>query len=310
MPCRHEERDRDNKGDDRLSQVFDASGPHDPRYTHPPIIVEAATFPPSEPYRPTPLSWTPVLLFAATCYTTTSVGGWAYSVPLLATLLCHEFGHFFQARRWRVTASWPYFIPIPAGPLGTMGAVIRMRGNMGNRQALFDIGISGPLAGLVPALAFSIIGLSWSRIAPMTAIEGARSLGTPLLFQWLCDLILGPAPPGQDVFLHPMAYAGWVGIFITALNLIPIGQLDGGHVLYALLRRKAHIVAQLLLVGALVAMMVTNNWEWSLMLLLLFFIGPNHPPTADDSMPLGRGRTILGWLTLGFIFIGFTPHPF
>jgi membrane-associated protease RseP (regulator of RpoE activity) len=297
-----------------LSNAFDEFVPHDPRYTHPPIIVEAATAPPlPEPYRPTRLTWKPVLLFAATCYTTTSVGnlvfpevgGLAYSIPLLVTLLCHEFGHFLQARRWRVTAGWPYFIPIPFPPLGTMGAVINMRGHMGNRRALFDIGISGPLAGLVPALAFSIIGLRWSSLVP-----GVNTIGMPALFGGLRYLILGPIPPGYYVDLHPMAYAGWVGIFITALNLIPIGQLDGGHVLYALLRRKAHIVAQILLIGALVGMMITNNWGWLLMILLLIFIGPNHPPTADDSLPLGRGRTILGWLTLCFMFIGFTPHPF
>jgi membrane-associated protease RseP (regulator of RpoE activity) len=293
-----------------LSHASDESGPHVPLYVHPPIIVEAAHAPPlPEPYRPSPLTLRHVLLFAATCVTTTNADGLAYSIPLLVTLLCHEFGHFLQARRWRVTASWPYFIPM-VPPLGTMGAVIVMRGHMGNRRALFDIGISGPLAGLVPALTFSIIGLSWSRMAPILPIGNGNQLGTPLLFQWLCDLILGPTPPGQDVYLHPMAYAGWVGIFITALNLIPIGQLDGGHVLYALLRQKAHIVAQLLLVGALVAVVVTNNWGWSVMLLLLMFIGPKHPPTADDSVPLGRGRTILGWLTLGFMFIGFTPHPF
>ena len=292
-----------------MSEAFDESVAHVPRYAHAPIIVDAASVQLPEPYRPMPLTWKHVALFAATCYTTTAMGGLAYSIPLLITLLCHEFGHFLQARRWRVVASWPYFIPMTP-PLGTMGAVISMRGHMGNRRALFDIGISGPLAGLVPALAFSIIGLRWSTIGPVLPIAAGESLGTPLLFQWLGDLILGPTPPGHDIFLHPMAYAGWVGIFITALNLIPIGQLDGGHVLYALLRRKAHIVAQILLIGALVAMMVTNNWNWLLMILLLLFIGPNHPPTADDSIPLGRGRTILGWLTLCFIFIGFTPHPF
>jgi len=293
-----------------LSHAFDESGPHDPRYTHPPIIVEAASAPPlPEPYRPSPLTLRHVLLFAATVLTTTHAGGLAYSIPLLITLLCHEFGHFLQARRWRVMASWPYFIPM-FPPLGTMGAVISMRGHMGNRRALFDIGISGPLAGLVPALAFSIVGLHWSTIAPVLPADHVNSLGTPLLFQWLGDLMLGPTPPGQDIYLHPVAYAGWVGIFITALNLIPIGQLDGGHVLYALLRQKAHIVAQILLIGALVAMVVTNNWNWLLMVLLLLLIGPNHPPTANDSVPLGTGRTILGWLTLCFIFIGFTPHPF
>jgi membrane-associated protease RseP (regulator of RpoE activity) len=279
-------------------------------YVHPPIIVEAAHAPPlAELYRPSPLTLRHVVLFAATCVTTTIAAGLAYSIPLLITLLCHEFGHFLQARRWRVTASWPYFIPM-FPPLGTMGAVISMRGHMGNRKALFDIGISGPLAGLGPALAFSIIGLKWSTIRPVLPIGAANQLGSPLLFQWLGDWILGPVPPGHDIYLHPVAYAGWVGIFITALNLIPISQLDGGHVLYALLRRKAHIVAQLLLIGALVGMMVTGNWNWLLMILLLMFIGPNHPPTADDSMPLGTGRTILGWLTLCFIFIGFTPYPF
>ena len=250
-----------------------------------------------------------MLLFAATCYTTTSAGGLAYSIPLLVTLLCHEFGHFLQARRWRVMASWPYFIPM-APPLGTMGAVISMRGHMGNRRALFDIGISGPLAGLVPALLFSIIGLSRSRFGPELPIGLGHHLARRCFFSGFPIGFWVRSRRARSFTWTRWRYAGWVGIFITALNLIPIGQLDGGHVLYALLRRKAHIVAQVLLIGALVGMMVTNNWSWLLMLLLLFFIGPNHPPTADDSLPLGRGRTILGWLTLCFMFIGFTPHPF
>ena len=270
-----------------------------------------------EPYRHEPLTWMQILLFAATCVTTTQVGammsregnGLLYSVPLLFTLLCHEFGHFLQARRYRVIASWPYFIPIPAPPLGTMGAVIRMRGNMGHRRALFDIGISGPLAGLVPTLIFTVIGLRMSEFGPLPPIE-VQSLGEPLLFTWLARLVMGPLPPGQDIYLHPMAYAGWVGMFITALNLIPIGQLDGGHVLYALLRCKAHLVARLALLGAVIGVVATGNWGWTLMLMLLLFMGPNHPPTADDSQPLGTGRTILGWVTLCFIFIGFTPQPF
>ncbi len=190
-----------------------------------------------------------------------------------------------------------------------MGAVIGMRGYMGNRKALFDIGISGPLAGLGPALVCSVVGLSMSRrvIVP-PGVHGG--LGEPLLFQWLCDFMFGVRGPGEDIILHPLAYAGWVGIFITALNLIPIGQLDGGHVLYALLRTKAHFVAQLVLLGAIVGVILTGNWGWSLMLMLLLYMGPNHPPTANDDMPLGTGRTVLGWLTLLFIIIGFTPQPF
>ncbi len=262
-----------------------------------------------EEYRPTPLTPLPVLLFLATCYTTYEVGGPWYCIPLMLTLLCHEFGHFIQARRYRVSASWPFFIPVPFPPLGTMGAVIGMRGHMGDRRALFDIGISGPLAGLVPALIFSYVGLTMSQLVKMPPnVRGG--LGEPLLFQWLCDFIFGPRAPGEDIILHPLAYAGWVGIFITALNLIPIGQLDGGHVLYALLRGKAHFVAQLFLAGAVVGVILTGNWGWSLMLMLLFYMGPNHPPTANDEEPLGTGRTVLGWVTLLFMIVGFTPQPF
>jgi membrane-associated protease RseP (regulator of RpoE activity) len=272
--------------------------------------------------RPFPI-W-PVILFLATCYTTYSVGemtfgqdfqyaGFLYSVPLLTILVCHEFGHYLQARRYHVPASLPYFIPVPLPPLGTMGAVIGMRGNSWNRKELFDIGITGPLAGLVPTLIFCVIGLQLSMVVdrppPGTEASG-HAIGAPLLFRYLVELILGPLPPDKTIALAPLAYAGWVGMFITALNLIPISQLDGGHVLYALLRRKAHIVASLLLTAAIVAVLVTQNYQWSLMLFLLVLIGPNHPPTADDSVALGTPRIILGWLTLAFVIIGFTPTPF
>ena len=131
-----------------------------------------------------------------------------------------------------------------------------------------------------------------------------------MLFKLLAFLTFGPLDEGHDIVLHPLAYAGWVGIFITALNLIPIGQLDGGHVLYALLLQKAHRIATLLLFAAVAAVAVFGYWGWSLMLLLLLLIGPKHPPTADDSVPLGTGRIILGWLTLLFVIVGFTPQPF
>lgn len=114
----------------------------------------------------------------------------------------------------------------------------------------------------------------------------------------------------QDVLLHPLAYAGWVGIFITGLNLIPIGQLDGGHVLYALLLKRAHRIATFVLFAAVVGVAAFGYWGWSLMLMLLFVMRPKHPPTADDSVPLGAARTILGWLAVGFVVLGFTPQPF
>ena len=295
-----------------MSYPIDEYRPSEPGGAYSPVAVApdpAGLDHYEEEYHPTPLTPLPVLLFLATCYTTYEVWGPWYCIPLMFTLLCHEFGHFIQARRYRVSASWPLFIPVPFPPLGTMGAVIGMRGHMGDRKALFDIGISGPLAGLVPALIFSYVGLTMSHLVKMP--PNARGmLGEPLLFQWLCDLIFGPRAPGEDIFLHPLAYAGWVGIFITALNLIPIGQLDGGHVLYALLRGKAHFVAQLFLVGAIIGVILSGNWGWSLMLALLLYMGPNHPPTANDEEPLGTGRIVLGWVTLLFMIVGFTPQPF
>ena len=217
---------------------------------------------------------------------------------------------------------------MPFSPIGTMGAVIAMEPRVGGRRALFDIGISGPLAGLVPTLIFCVWGLYQSVPEPLhrTTHGSDLNLGAPILFGWLYDRIcwqrFAPLPRGYYLPINAMAFAGWVGLLITSLNLIPIGQLDGGHVLYALLRKKAHRVAQFLLRAAwfLVILNVlwpsalggtARLWPWIPMLLLLtLLVGPIHPPTADDDEPLGVGRTILGCLTLAFIVVGFTPTPF
>jgi membrane-associated protease RseP (regulator of RpoE activity) len=252
----------------------------------------------------------PLLLFAATCWTTWNVHGPAYSLAIMTTLLAHELGHFIQALRHGVPASLPFFIPIPGPPIGTMGAVIAMQPGIGDRRTLFDIAVTGPIAGLVPALFFTILGLQWSHVEAGLKPPGTWTLGEPLLFKLLAYSTFGSLPEGADVMLHPVAFAGWVGIFITALNLIPIGQLDGGHILYALLRRRAHPVAQGLLAAALLGIIVWGYWSWILMILLLMLMGPNHPPTANDYVPLGEGRTILGWASLLFVLIGFTPVPF
>lgn len=252
----------------------------------------------------------PALLFFATCLTTYLADGLAYSVALMLILTTHELGHFLQAVRYRVPASLPYFIPMPLSPFGTMGAVIGMQAHVGDRKALYDIGISGPLAGLVPAIGCSIVGLQLSQVVTVVGKKGFLILGEPLLFKFLAFLTFGSLAPTQDVALHPVAFAGWVGIFITGLNLIPIGQLDGGHVLYALLLRRAHPVAMFLIFAAIVAVVAFGYWGWLLMLALLYMMGPKHPPTADDTAPLGVGRTVLGWLTLAFVVLGFTPQPF
>jgi membrane-associated protease RseP (regulator of RpoE activity) len=180
---------------------------------------------------------------------------------------------------------------------------------MGHRRALFDIGITGPLAGLVPTLICLVVGIHWShKIIKITDFQ----FGDPLLFKWI-EMWLGKTiPPGYDLVVHPLAFAGWVGLLITSLNLIPIGQLDGGHILYALLRKKAHLVATGLLYAAMIAVLfnLREYLGWWLMLLLLIYMGPRHPPTADDDEPLGLFRHVLGWLTLAFVVIGFTPQPF
>ncbi len=254
--------------------------------------------------------WLPVGLFVATCLSTLFAGGLMYAIPLMTILICHEAGHFLQARRYGLYTSYPYFIPMPLGFIGTFGAVIGMDPRIANRRALFDIGISGPLAGLVPTLVFCVLGLYWSEIKP-----GHDVFGDPILFKQIAIWLKGPIPEGHAIYTHPIAFAGWVGLLITSLNLLPIGQLDGGHVLYGLMRTGANRVASLLLLGAVVAVLYQSVQTgrpspWFLMLLLLTMMGPNHPPTANDHVPLGTGRTALGWATLAFFPLGFTPTPF
>ncbi len=239
-----------------------------------------------------------------------------YSVCVMTILGCHEMGHFLQARRYGVRTSLPIFLPMPFTPIGTLGAVIAMDSRVADRRALFDIGVTGPIAGLVPTLIFCVLGLQfgWSQLAPLppVALEPGNPyvFGEPLLFQWLSLLVFGPRPEGFDIVIGPMAFAGWVGLLITALNLIPIGQLDGGHILYALFRRRAHTIATTLLLAAVVATVWFGLFGWWLMLLLLILMGPKHPPTSNDSVALGKLRVVLGWAMLGFLPLGFTPNPF
>jgi membrane-associated protease RseP (regulator of RpoE activity) len=274
----------------------------------------------------------PAVLFLMTCLSTVVVAWdigkpWhvglrqalLYAVPVMVILTCHELGHFIQTLRYRVYASLPYFIPVPLPPFGTLGAVIVMEPRIGNRRALFDIGISGPLAGLIPTVLCIYFGLQWSETVDLAQVRGrgGMELGEPLLFQLLTAWLKGPLPPEQTIYLHPVAFAGWVGLFLTSLNLFPIAQLDGSHILYGLLRRKAHVVSVGLLAAAVIAIGVGSVvfkeyllLRWSLLILILILMRPCHPPTANDDVPLGLWRHVLGWLTLAFLPLGFTPFPF
>jgi membrane-associated protease RseP (regulator of RpoE activity) len=234
--------------------------------------------------------------------------GLKYSAALMLILTCHELGHFLQTVRYGVRSSLPYFIPMPFGPFGTLGAVIAMDGRIPNRRALFDIGISGPLAGLVPTLCCLYFGIQWSHIVPKLH-GGELSLGEPLLLQWMIQWMFGPLAPDLTVMLHPVATAGWVGLLLTSLNLMPVGQLDGGHVLYALLGKRAGVAALSVFYVLLVLVAVYQLWHWLLVLVLLAMVGVAHPPTANDAVPLTPLRRLLGWGILAFILIGFTPTP-
>ena len=281
---------------------------------------EPPPLPPPSPWK----LWGPVALFVVTCVSTFAAGahyfdhftissvvipdGIMYSSAVMLILLCHEMGHYLQARRLGVNATLPIFIPMTTF-IGTMGAVIAMEPRRGNAKTVFDIGISGPLAGLVPTMAFLVLGLCWSQCKPLPADDGTFVFGSPLLVKLIYGWMHGPVPAGYYIAYHPIAFAGWVGLLITSINLVPIGQLDGGHILYGMFRKKAHLISTALLVAAIWASIHFWLPTWWLMLGLVSFMGPRHPPTADDSVPLGTWRYVLGFATLAFIILGFTPEP-
>lgn len=294
--------------------------------------------------------WLNLVLFAATIASTLFAGasfslgqadagaeGWGalllrgvpFAASLLGILVAHEMGHFVTARHHRVDATWPYFIPVPIG-IGTFGAIIRMRGRIPTRDALVDIGASGPLAGFVVAVPLLVYGISISPVvevpAPPNFLFGNVSV-VSLVQAWLSDALpwahewpMEPQPllyvlikklvfqlgPGQDVMVHPVAYAAVIGLFVTALNLIPIGQLDGGHVAYAMFGKRARNVGRLGL-ALLAAMTLFSSAGWFLWLILAYrFVGLSHPP-VDDAAPLSPLRKVVVAATIVVFVLTLTP---
>lgn len=237
-------------------------------------------------------------------------GGW-YSGTILAILGSHELGHYFACRYYQVDASLPYFLPAPIFLTGTLGAFIKIREPIPTKRMLFDIGVAGPIAGFVIAVPALFVGLSLSRVVPLPPDFSGLSLGEPLLFQFAAWLLWGTPPEGFSLNLHPMAFAAWFGLLATALNLFPIGQLDGGHISYAALGRHSTTVT-LLTVGMAVGLtFFSRSWlVWTiLMVVMLFTFGARHPRTLDEHVPLDRGRQLVAVAALIMFVLCFTPAP-
>jgi membrane-associated protease RseP (regulator of RpoE activity) len=241
------------------------------------------------------------------------LGGLWYSVPLLAILTAHEMGHYLACRLYRVNATLPFFLPLPPpiGLSGTLGAFIRIRSAISTKPVLFDMAAAGPIAGFVVAVPTMVLGLQMSRVAKLPADFVGLELGEPLLFQAMSYLFFGTIPDGASVNLHPMAMAAWFGLLVTALNLMPVGQLDGGHISYAVFGRTSSYItlAALACIGALA--FVAYSWiVWALLLIVLLRVfGHHHPPTWDEHMPLDRARLVVAAITLLIFAACFTPTP-
>jgi membrane-associated protease RseP (regulator of RpoE activity) len=272
-----------------------------------------------------------VILFLLTLLTTTLAGallshnlglllthprqilsGLPFSLTLLAILGAHELGHYFVSRHHRVAVSLPYFIPAPPPSLiGTFGAFIRLRSPVSDKRALFDIGVSGPLAGIAVTIPVLLVGLAMSEQMP--AVQGVHPaglvLGESVLFKFMQYLALGSGSE-VDVILHPVALAGWLGLLVTSLNLLPVGQLDGGHVAYALLGdRPARYISRFIFV--LLLIFGTLGWPgWLIWAGLLYFMGFRHPRPQDFWTPLDSTRRLIGVATLALFLLTFTPVPF
>ena len=233
--------------------------------------------------------------------------GLSYSLPLLGILLVHELGHFFACRSHGIEASLPHFIPAPT-LIGTFGAFIKIRSPFSSKRALFDVGLAGPLAGFLAALPIVAVGISLSQVVEPGAQGGGLTLGEPLAFTLLGRLLLGELPAQRDLLVHPMAFAGWFGLLATAFNLFPIGQLDGGHILYAVLGKKKAFYAGIAAIAALVLLGIFFWQGWLLWALIATLIGLRHPPIFEAER-LDAKRKLLAAAALLIFILSFTPAP-
>ena len=263
-------------------------------------------------------------LFIATVFSTLYVGasyeasegsfsllrGWPFALSIMLILGAHEMGHYFAARYHKVPVTLPYFIPLPFSFLGTMGAVIRIKGPVKDKRALLDVGASGPWAGLFFAVPILLFGLATSTVAQLPA-ETYLAEGNSLLYSLMKFIIFGRFLPadGLDVHLNQVAWAGWAGLLVTSINLIPLGQLDGGHVAYVLFGEKAKLLYWPILLSMAALMLITRTPTWIILLALLFFFGRTYAEPLDQVTELDTKRKIIAVLTLLLFVLLFIPVP-
>ncbi|MBI5183693.1 MAG: site-2 protease family protein, partial [Nitrospinae bacterium] len=259
-----------------------------------------------------------ILLFIATLCTTfiagrilftTVIEGILFSFTLILILGTHEIGHYYMSKKWGIKATLPFFIPAPPPFLaGTFGAFIRIKSPIPNRRVLFDIGIGGPLAGFLVAVPAVIIGLKLSEVREASTFKGLY-LGTSLIISFLTRVVLGISSESSAIYLHPVAFAGWIGLFVTTLNLLPTGQLDGGHIIYSLASRR-HMFFSKLVFWILIPFGIFYWQGWLIWALIIFFFGFRHPPLMDEVTPLYKWQKVLGVISIIILIITFTPTPF
>ena len=234
--------------------------------------------------------------------------GLTYSIALLSILFCHEMGHYLATVLYRIPASLPYFLPMPISPPGTFGAVIGMDGRRADRIQIFDIGLAGPLAGLIIA-----VPVMWAGVAQLDQSYealGGFKLDAPLLVRWMmagADKEVGAVAVGH-LRHNPLFLAGWVGLLITGLNMMPVSQLDGGHVIHSIFGRKSRWIARGFIVFVIAYMLIQWRFQFGIMLILVLFMGPDHPPSRNDDMDIGWFRRVLGIASLAIPILCFPPN--
>lgn len=228
--------------------------------------------------------------------------GVTYMLAVLAVLGAHEAGHFVAARLHAIPATLPFFLPVPVLLTGTLGAVIGMEGSRANRRQLFDIAVAGPIAGLVVALPLLAAGF-W------IGTEGPSPFACPLAARWMLALVRPDLPAGSTLEPNPLFMAGWVGLLVTGLNMVPVSQLDGGHVVAALFGRRGNWVARGVLLASIAAIVILGRTNWVLLVVLITLLGVDHPPLRDDGQPLGALRTAIGLAALLIPLVTFMPEP-